>query len=81
VGVGGPDDSWRRSDAEQPAAEDSPLPEHEQDARRRMEGEGADDDPAEVAAVADTGAAETDLPAHEDDRRRGTDTGTAELNP
>jgi hypothetical protein len=77
----GPDDSWRQSDSDQPAAAEDPLPDHERDAGRRQQGGTFSDDPAEVAAMADTGAGEGDLPEHEEDRRRATDTGTEELNP
>jgi hypothetical protein len=78
VGVG-PDDSWE--DRDQGQTEDVGLPEHERDEGRRQAGATAEDDPAEVAGLADSGLAETDLPAHEDDRRRAEDTGSGQQNP
>jgi hypothetical protein len=76
----GPDDSWEGRD--ETVTEDVGLPEHERDESRRRAGDTGEDDPAEVAAGADTGQLDTDaLPEHEDDAGRATDTATGEQNP
>jgi hypothetical protein len=78
VGVG-PDDSW--GDRDETQTEDVGLPEHERDEARRQAGGTGEDDPAEVAAMADSGLADPGLPEHEDDRRQAEDTGSGEQNP
>jgi hypothetical protein len=76
----GPDDSWEGRD--ESVTEDVGLPEHERDESRRRAGDTGEDDPAEVAAGADSGQLDTDaLPGHEDDASRATDTATGEQNP
>jgi hypothetical protein len=77
--TGGPDDSWENRD--ETVTEDVGLPDHERDETRRQPGESGDDDPAEVAAMADSGLTDSGLPDHEDDSARGGDTGGAEQNP
>jgi hypothetical protein len=78
VGVGPGD---MREGRDETRTEDVGLPEHERDEGRMRAGTAGEDDPAEVAAMADPGVAGTDLPAHEDDRRRAEDTGTGQQNP
>jgi hypothetical protein len=78
VGVGR-DDSWEGRD--ETPTEDVGLPEHERDEGRRQAGSTGQDDPTEVAAMADSGLADPELPEHEDDRRQAEDTGSGEQNP